>query len=375
KVDSPSINDTFQVLNFTLSFRDSLTDAAIYHIKNRGHLTLQLKNARGGWDSLVTQTMSSYNGAQTHSFRIHVNPLSLRHNAEIRLLFTDAACELSGNAVNVKITNGNAVTFLTQLNSPLTYQESEHFIPFDNCNVPGKPASGSILWLRFEEPSGLITNNPFYDSSGKRNHIQTNVGVAQSQTCYVDKCVGFNANRQSYLEIPASDSLFTSDPISLEMNLYPEQGNTWQGLISKGNGVDAYDYHVALTPRNTVGFYTEQGSVWYESSRTIPLNAWTHLVVTIDDCETAPIDGAHLGCHLRMFINGVEDTIIVPPNANSVIEVDLGLPMGQSAINVGAWSGTARLYPYTGLIDNLIIYKKALSQTEVYQQLGSVGRV
>ena len=288
----------------------------------------------------------------------------------------NSPCELGSNTVRVTPLGPNS-QLLFDASVPIQYAPQDHPIPVEPC-ITGHPTNPA-LWLRFEE-----TTTAYRDSSGKENHINyLSPGVSQDVpvNCQAGKCLSFNGVT-GFIQLPASGSLSFPDPISIEMNIYPERDNTWQGLISKGNGADNYDYHLALTPRNTLGFYTEQGSVWYEGTQTIPKNRWTHIVVTLGNCRSNP-DGSRGGCTLKMFINGIEDQVRVgngaDPNAHPpATAVELGIPMDAVPITIGAWSGTSyssRYYPYSGAIDEVVIYKRILTQNEIDQRLVHIGRV
>ena len=306
--------------------------------------------------------MSDYAGIRM--YRVLFSPnIVIEQGAQLRVLISGVPCELSDNFLTLEVIDNRGNPNLDFAGNPtLAYVGSSHPIPVQLCNVPYTPQQPSV-WLRFEEPSGTL-----YDSSGLRNHAATYSGITYRHQCRIDNCIRFNIQDQSYIEIPPSNSLQFSNPVTIEMFMYPEKEGDWQGLISKGTASDAFDYHVALTPRNTIGFYTDKGGIWYEGSVPIPLNRWTHIAVTIGDCTNS--GGSQSSCQLRMFINGFEDRVSPSPgssqNAPPASDIDLGPDLGELPITIGSWAGNVpKLYPFTGLIDNVVLYKTELTPNEI----------
>jgi hypothetical protein len=78
---------------------------------------------------------------------------------------------------------------------------------------------------------------------------------------------------------------------------------------------------------------------------TIPENAWTHLVVVVDRAHAKT----------RYYINGKLDSVQnIPPTFRGSLDVEGGdLSLGSS------WQ------PFVGLLDEVKIYKRVLSESEI----------
>ncbi len=110
------------------------------------------------------------------------------------------------------------------------------------------------------------------------------------------------------------------------------------------------------------------GGICYEGSVSIPQEQWTHIAVSLGDCVKSGND--YKSCHLRIFINGFENQVSISPessaSASPATDIVLGADLGQNPIMIGAWPGNdPKLYPFTGLIDNVVLYKKKLTPGEI----------
>ena len=87
-----------------------------------------------------------------------------------------------------------------------------------------------------------------------------------------------------------------------------------------------------------------------KSTTPIIVDEWTHIVIT----RTGT--GNLVAGQVKIYINGVEDT---------VAETDYGTPLLNNALDIVIGLTAAGLQPFEGSINNIRIHKKALSQDEV----------
>lgn len=292
--------------------------------------TLQYSANGQQWQTLGT---SGYTAYQRVSFRPNTFNVTVAPGSFLRLTASRLPCELSGNGLSTRVLDDRGSVNLlfegVDLRS-VTYQGATGTVQFLSCPSVQRTPINPLLRVNLAELFGSIKEIP----------------ISPTQ----------NTN------------LNFSDPLTVEFSVNTERQGEWQGIVSKGNGVDQYDYHIAITPRNTIGFYTEQnGGTWYEGTRTIRREVWDDVIVTVGRCVIRT-DNTRDDCQLKIYVNGTEDTVRLSPGFDPAQyptseAIALGAP-GTESITIGAWSGPARLYRLTGLLDNIIIYNRVLSSVE-----------
>jgi len=190
----------------------------------------------------------------------------------------------------------------------------------------------------FDEGSGTIAG----DRSGNGN-----TGTIYGAT-WVDgkfgKALSFDGV-DDYVQVSHNPSLSITDAITIEAWIKPSSLTpVYQEILSKGGDYnsnnDNYDIYL---------HYTRVAIHWkndvYESLTGILINTWTHIAITIDVPNLIS----------KMYINGNLDktfTITTVPEANTN-----PLVIGKYIIGSP--------YPFNGLIDEVRIYNRALSEEEI----------
>jgi len=206
---------------------------------------------------------------------------------------------------------------------------------------------GCVLYLPFLEASGRYCR----DVSGRNND-----GIAYGTTI-LDvgkfKARSFNGV-DDYVHIPYSISLYPNVwTFMCWINRFTSAGAS-ERVLSYSNEVTR-DRWIRISATNTLesGFYDTGGvSRYVITEETIPLNIWKHIIATFD------------GTYIRVYIDGVLKATSDDFSACT--------PRNQ---NLYVWLGRLEdTYRFNGIIDEVQIYNRALSQAEITALFNSLRR-
>jgi hypothetical protein len=201
-------------------------------------------------------------------------------------------------------------------------------------------ASGLVAAYGFEEGTGAVAT----DASGSANH-----GIISAATWTTGgrygKGLSFGPN--ALVTIGDSGSLHLASGLTLEAWVYPTALSGWMNLIYKDDGNSGVSYVLqgssGANPVPSFGLSASPANLRAPSA--LPLNAWSHVAGTYD------------GVTMRLYVNGVEV-------ANQAQTGALALATGPLTIG-----GNAGGENWTGLIDEVRIYSRALSASEILADL------
>jgi hypothetical protein len=203
---------------------------------------------------------------------------------------------------------------------------------------------GLVAALGFNEGSGTVT----VDSSASGNNGALVNGAAWSASGHSGAALSFSAN--GWVTIADAASLDLTSSMTLEAWVRPTSGTGWRTVLLKEAGsllsYGLYSANNASRP----GVWTQTAGADYFLLGTgaVATNAWTHLAVTYG------------GSTLRFFVNGVQ---VSSKASVAAISTSTGsLKIGGNAI----WGEYFR-----GLIDDVRIYNRALSITEIQTDMNT----
>gem|GEM_PF-603943 len=233
------------------------------------------------------------------------------------------------------------------------------------CNATGRCVSGG--------DSSLVAYYPFNGNANDESGNGHN-GVLVNSPVFVTGKIGqglkFNGVQSvngMYVTVPDSNSLegFTALTLCAWVNvtsIYATDGNIIIAKATQTAGASAFDpfslYEFSLTPSGNYAFGISTGVSGSRkivtSASTVSLNIWHHLC------------GVYNGTTMSLYKNGIKDTNTVLTN----------LVVGSNSIDVRIGAFMAAL-PYTdifdGTIDEVRIYNRSLSQTEITSLAGIIS--
>ncbi|MES1180248.1 MAG: LamG domain-containing protein [Verrucomicrobiota bacterium] len=200
---------------------------------------------------------------------------------------------------------------------------------------------------------GLVAYYPFngnaHDASSNGNDGVVNGAVLTMLTTNLfgadaDQAYSFNGGQQDIF-VPDSASLEFTNRLTMSAWVNFSAGGTYNPrIISKFdvNGFELFTW--GTSSQRQVGFLTYADAAILTSAQYINAGEWSYIVATYD------------GTNKNLYINGVLDTSAA---ASCIFNNSGNLTIGENSGN--------GLDNYAGLIDNVRIYNRALSPTEVAQ--------
>ncbi len=201
-------------------------------------------------------------------------------------------------------------------------------------NIVGAYAVG--IW-RFEE-----TDNTALDSSGYGN--DGTITGATHTNGILGSALSFDGI-DDYVDAGNDNSFDITDAITIEAWVNPFSNNVYGGIVSKKQWTGGTTgYHLARGNNKQFYFGWGDGSVRDTLvSSSVENNVWSHVVATF-------MNGA-----VKIYVNGAlnnEKTSLISSIASNTYYVSIGSTQGAT-------------YSFNGLIDEVRIYNRALSTTEI----------
>lgn len=362
---SGSYTSTIDVGNKTSYSLTSLQDGAKYYFAVKAYDTTKTTESAYSNEinaAVPTSTTTAITAAFTPSA-----PISVVQNTSIT--FTDTTTgtvtsrkwDLPGsNAPNftstaqaVTVSYPNAGTYNVTLtvndSASTTKAVTVTAAPTTPGSTPGSTSGsaaateGLVAAYGFEEASGTTV----IDNSGNGNNGSVKEAVRVTSGRY-GSALDFDGVND-WVTVNDSASLDLSDGMTIEAWIYPQsQNNDWQTIVMKETSNNAVYYLDSSNKKNLPEIAFNDGSWHVLKSTALPLNQWTHLVGTYD------------GQYQRLYANGVE--VANRPQTGLI-------PASNGVLRIGG-SGLWGEY-FNGKIDELRIYNRALTATEVKTNLAS----
>lgn len=208
---------------------------------------------------------------------------------------------------------------------------------------PPPPVGGLVVAYGFEAGTGTTVT----DVSGNNNVGTLAAGTTWSTAGRFGNALQFDGTT-SGVTVPNAPSLDLTTALTLEAWVYPTvTPSGWRGVI--GKDVDRY-YLMASSGNNTPvvgGTLTVGGNTNVSAPAGLAVGTWTHLAATFD------------GTALRLYANGVE--------------VASQSQTGAFTTSNGVFTLGHNVYGerFTGLIDEVRVYNRALSVAEIQSDMGT----
>ncbi|MBC8104278.1 MAG: LamG domain-containing protein [Cytophagales bacterium] len=196
-----------------------------------------------------------------------------------------------------------------------------------------------------------------------RDRVGRSSGSAHGGVSFVPAMVGrgfyFNGT-DGGVTIPDTDALRLSRSLTLSAWIYvesfptPEQGQAL--ILFRGDDRGGLDpYHLAITPTRRLRFQIEQGYE-QEADVTAPTGAGRFILVT------ATLD--QMTRRMRLYQNGQLTAETTTPYT-ALRDLDSRANPGVGIGHHGGWPGSGFRYPFHGVINEVLVYDRALSPAEV----------
>jgi hypothetical protein len=198
----------------------------------------------------------------------------------------------------------------------------------------------------FNENAGATA----YDVSGNGNHGALKNGAAWSASGKYGGAILFDGTND-LVNIADANSLDLTNGMTLEAWVKPSNVTGYKTVLCKENGTSNLAYAISANDNNSTTAYQRPntririGSTTTTSTGTtkLPLNTWTHIASTYD------------GTTLRFFINGTQ--VSATAVTGNMVSTTNMLRIGGSPALGGQY--------FAGLIDEVKIYNRALTQVEI----------
>ncbi len=208
----------------------------------------------------------------------------------------------------------------------------------------GQAQDGLVAYWRFEEGSGLIA----YDSAGDNDGV---VSGARWTTGYIDGALDFDGV-DDYVQVQDDPSLDGMEELTVCAWFKPEQLGRFQRIVSKWENGPQRSYVLSLNDLNklVLGADSRLNLIQCVGATTLDQDRWYHGAGVYD----------RNGC--RVFIDGRLDATAYEPGRLAIYAGSLNLRIGAEQ------DGT---YLFGGPIDDVRIYKRALSVEEIRELYGA----
>src|SRR5437867_209854 len=210
------------------------------------------------------------------------------------------------------------------------------------------PRPGLVAAYSFNEGSGAAVA----DASGNNNTGTLGTGVTWTGQGRFGSALVFNG--AGFVTIPAAASLNLTTAMTLEAWVYPTAtASTWSTVLMKEQpGEFVYTLYAGARPNRPHVFFNTGTSAKSEratiGAQALLVNTWSHLAGTYD------------GATLKLYVNGV--LVASNPFTGPILTSTGALRIGGN----GIWKEF-----FQGRIDEVRIYSRALSSTEVQADMNT----
>jgi hypothetical protein len=254
---------------------------------------------------------------------------------------------IAHSAVATGLVNGGSYSYYVRCQDSAGNANPTDFLIAFTVADPTPPPAGLVAAYGFDEASG--TNA--FDASGN-NLTGTVNGATRTASGRFGGALSFNGTN-STVTVASAAPLDLTTGMTLEAWVNPSSlGSAWRNVIIKErpNG-EVFNLYAHTDSGRPVAYIVRASAPNapqdVQGSTAIPLNSWTHLAVTYD------------GSVLRLYVNGAEA-------GNRTVSGSLVTSTG--ALRIGGNSVWGEYF--TGLIDEVRVYNRALTPAEIALDMG-----
>lgn len=228
--------------------------------------------------------------------------------------------------------------------------------------APPTPQSYTATFTATQVPTGLVgawgfnegAGTSVGDSSGSGNNgTLAGAGATWNAAGKYGAALSFNGSSGA-VTVPHSTSLGLNSSYTLEAWVNPTALSDYQTVLIKEASFGGCGYWLQTTGNKLASGFNNGGCREYVGSTpTIPLNQWSHLAAVFDNAANTH----------TLYLNGV--AILTATETTTPVPNTQPLVFGQSACD---FCGSER---WRGLIDDIRIYNRALTPTEIQTDMAT----
>ncbi|MFW6172935.1 MAG: LamG domain-containing protein, partial [Elusimicrobiota bacterium] len=234
-----------------------------------------------------------------------------------------------------------------------TYEDTE------NNNFSVANDTTELCWFNTQTEKSYCSNPPkelisywTLDTSGTYDYISENHGTRYGEVTYdvegkVNDSYEFDGSND-YIEIEDEDSLDMDSEVTISAWVYADTTSGYDVIVSKRNQWEQNTNYQFFTYDGELRFFYGSGIF---SGYTINTGEWYHVVVTVKDSSD----------ETKFYVNG---------NLESTKSDSVSLDPNNAILQIGEGYGNA---PWDGKIDDVRIYNRTLSATEIQNLYNSTN--
>jgi hypothetical protein len=285
----------------------------------------------------------TYNGSM---LKIYVNGVMVRSVAAVGdMITTEGPLRIGGHSISSQFFKG-LIDEIRIYNRALSQSEIQADMNAPVIGTVAPPTTGPIAAFDFEEGSGEMVS----DSSGTGN-----TGFISSATWTTSgrygRALSFDGT-SSMITVNDSASLDLTNGMTLEAWVKPSSLTGWRTILYKENPGVGLSWSLYASDSNAppAVYSATDGNLWRHVTGTamLTLNAWTHVA------------GTYNGSTLKIYVNGVMVKSVAATG---------NMPITEGPLRIGGHSLSSQFFK--GLIDEVRIYSRALSQTEIQADMNA----
>jgi hypothetical protein len=342
-------------------FNSPLTDAQVYNLYNSIAIPCESTSSliNGTWTNIAatyedsSDTAKLYINGEEECSAAYGNTFSPATTSLHLGARSDATNSWSGSIANFKLYSSGGQTEIQNVLSEtrIPFIDVGNLVP-DNLvlnldaavgNGTSFPGSGCSYtnWVDLSNKNAAGTFMNFASCDSESGWNGTGTGADPYR-------LDFNATApDDYVSFPDDPDLDIANEISIMLWIKPDLFGAYRAIL--GKGVSPYNYLLSIvTGTQRIALYTSLGAVWTNQNNTdLVSNAWQFIAVTFNATTGA----------LNYYYNGAADGSYSLSTGTMTTTNDI-LEIG-NMINNG--------YPFDGSIANVLIYDRALTADEVFQ--------
>jgi hypothetical protein len=223
-----------------------------------------------------------------------------------------------------------------------------------DADLLGSLRAGCVLMAHMDETVWTNAPGEVRDDCGGDNNGTAIGGITTTDDAIRGRSGLFDGN--GYIEVPTASALDASTAITISawFKATALDDQTAFGIVSKrtDTGIDQA-YSVYLWTRNKLWVDFPDQNQRFEGSAVISNNVWTQVTAVYDGTNASP------NMRVTVYLNGVVDS--------TQSDTVTSLPTSPAKLTIGAMPSSLAVQNFKGVLDEVVVWTRPLSQAEVTQ--------